>query len=72
VIVLDMQKVINVDYTGLDLLESLQRKLERSSKRLIFAGLNPQPATIFLRSGFAAKIGRENLAPDLAAALERA
>ena len=72
VIILDMQKVINVDYTGLDLLEALQRKLERSSKRLIFAGLNPQPATIFRRSGFDETIGRDNLVPNLAAALERA
>ena len=72
VIVLDMQKVINVDYTGLDILDALHRRLRRSGKRLIFAALNPQPATIFRRSGFEDAVGRENLVSDLTAALEGA
>jgi len=72
VIVLDMQKLISVDTTGLDMLSTLQRKLVRNGKRLLIAGANAQPRSLFERSGFAATLGAENLCDDLATALARA
>lgn len=72
VIVLDMQKVINVDTTGLDMLSTLQRKLARNGKRLFIAGANAQPLSLFSRSGFVDVLGAEHLCADLATALLRA
>jgi SulP family sulfate permease len=72
VIVLDMQKLINVDTTGLDMLSTLQRKLERNGKRLFIAGANAQPRSLFERSGFAATLGAEHFFEDVASARRRA
>jgi SulP family sulfate permease len=71
-IVLDMHKVISVDNTGLDILEALRRTLARNGKTLILSDANAQPRTLFERSGFAERLGRENLTADLDAALARA
>jgi SulP family sulfate permease len=71
-VVLDMHKVISVDNTGLDILEALHRTLARNGKTLILSDANPQPRGLFERSGFADRLGRENLTPDLELALARA
>ncbi len=71
-LILDMQKTINVDTTGLDMLDALHRKLEKNGKRLIIAGANEQPRSLFERSGFAARLGAGNFVTDLAAACARA
>ncbi len=72
VIVLDMQKLINIDTTGLDMLSTLHRKLLRNDKRLFIVGANAQPRSLFERSGFAATLGADNLCDDVATALLRA
>jgi SulP family sulfate permease len=72
VLVLDMRKVLNVDTTGLEILETLHRKLARSGKVLIIAEPNDQPRSLFERSGFIERLGAANVAADLAAALELA
>jgi SulP family sulfate permease len=72
VLILDMGKVLNVDTTGLDIIETLQGKLERAGKHLIVAAAGEQPMSLFTRSGFADRLGREHLVGDLATALERA
>ncbi len=71
-LILDMQKTINVDTTGLDMLDVLHRKLKKNGKMLIIAGANEQPRSLFERSGFAARLGAGNFVPDLAAACARA
>ncbi|HEX2828291.1 MAG TPA: SulP family inorganic anion transporter [Burkholderiales bacterium] len=72
VVVLDMHKLINVDTTGLEILEALHRKLEKNGKTLLIAEANEQPRSLFDRSGFSERLGRQNLAVDLADALARA
>lgn len=72
VVVLDLQKLINIDTTGLDMLATLQRKLARNGKRLMIVSANEQPRSLFARSGFAAALGEANLCETLAEALERA
>lgn len=72
VLVLEMHQVINLDTTGLDFLQTLQRQLGEERRHLVIAGLNEQPASIIRRSGFLASIGEQNVVPDLAAALVRA
>ena len=61
VLVLDLQKTINVDTTGLDILETLHRKLEKNGKALLITGAGDQPMSLFRRSGFAARLGAERL-----------
>jgi SulP family sulfate permease len=71
-IVLDMQKTINVDTTGLDILEALRRKMAKNGKTLIIAGAGAQPLSLFQRSGFSARLGDENLLPNQATGVARA
>ena len=70
VVILEMHKVINVDTTGLDALESLHAALLRRGGRLVLADLNEQPASLLARSGFAATLGQENIFPSVDAALD--
>jgi len=71
-VVLDMQKTINVDTTGLDILEALRRKLSKNGKTLIITGAGTQPQSLFRRSGFSARIGEENLLLNQAEGVARA
>lgn len=72
VLVLDLQKTINVDTTGLDILEALRRKLAKNGKALIITGAGTQPLSLFKRSGFMEKLGAQNLCTDQAAGMARA
>lgn len=71
-LILDMEKVINIDTTGLDMLQALHRALEKRGAQLILCDLNAQPASIVQRSGFGETIGSENLAGNITDALLRA
>ena len=72
VVILEMHKVINIDTTGLDALESLHNTLKRRGDRLILAGLNEQPLSLLKRSGVIEDIGPENVFDSLDAALQAA
>lgn len=72
VLVLDMQKTINVDTTGLDILDSLRRKLDKNGKSLIVTGAGTQPLSLFRRSGFAERLGADKLFPHRAAGVAHA
>ncbi|NMF97573.1 sulfate permease [Aromatoleum toluolicum] len=71
-LILDMEKVINIDTTGLDMLQALHRALDKRGTQLILCDLNAQPASIVQRSGFGETIGSENLAGNITDALLRA
>ena len=72
VVVLDMHKVINIDTTGLDALESLLATLHRRDGRLVLVDLNEQPMSLLERSGFLEELGRGNVFDDFDAALDAA
>jgi SulP family sulfate permease len=72
VVVLEMHKVINIDTTGLDALESLLDTLKRRDGRLILVDLNEQPMSLLERSGFLEQLGRGNVFEDFDAALDAA
>ena len=71
-LILDMSRVINMDATGLDALEGVQRALERSDSQLILFGIKGQPRSIMERSGFLQRLGQENCVDSVEAAIERA
>ncbi len=72
VVVLDMQKIINMDTTGLDILEALCRKLEKNGKALIITGAGAQPMSLFQRSGFIDKFDTHHFFPHHAAGVAHA
>jgi len=72
VVILEMHKVINMDTTGLDALESLHTTLVKRGGRLMLVDLNEQPLSLLTRSGTIEDIGRENIFPTLSRALARA
>jgi SulP family sulfate permease len=70
--ILDMDKVINIDTTGLDILQTLHRNLQKRGAHLVLCGLNSQPGSIVFRSGFSDKLGDDNITANLTEALIRA
>jgi len=71
-VILDLEKVISIDTTGLDILQTLQRNLTRRGATLILCDLNEQPGSLIRRSGFADRLGEENIAGNITDALLRA
>lgn len=72
VVILDFDRVINIDTTGLDILQTLQRNLEKRGARLLLCGLGTQPRSLLERSGFCEHLGADNIHPDLASATAHA
>ena len=68
-LVMEMNRLVLIDASGLDAIEQLQRVLTRQGVRLLLCEVNDQPRGLFQRSGFAQALGPDNLQPDLAAAL---
>lgn len=72
VLILDMTKTVSLDTTGLDLLQTLHRALEKRGAQLILCGLNAQPASIVERTGFGDALGAHGISSSLTDALLRA
>ena len=70
-VVLDLQRLIFIDTSGLDALQRLRRTLVPEKVRLMLCGAAEQPARILARSGFDVLLGADNLAPDVETALAR-
>ena len=70
-LVLDLHQVINIDTTGLDMLDVVRKALEKRGAMLVLCDPNEQPKSLFRRSGFLEKLGVGNLQPDLASGLAR-
>ena len=71
VLVLEAQRLISIDASGVDALTQLYRTLQRQGVALHLCELNEQPRSLLQRSGFSALIGEERIAPTLAEALAR-
>lgn len=68
-LVLDMGGVHTVDATALKNLEALADGCEKRGARLILTGMRDYPARTLTRAGLMHKLGSENIAPSLEAAL---
>ncbi|WP_291008116.1 SulP family inorganic anion transporter [Hydrogenophaga sp.] len=55
-VVLDATRLISLDTSGLDALESLHKAITKRGGRLEFVGLNEQPRSLMERSGFAERL----------------
>ena len=72
VLILRMRSVVAMDTTGLNALENLFEKLQRSGKHLVLSSPQVQPLQVMEKAGFAQRLGRDNICPDFDAALSRA
>jgi sulfate permease, SulP family len=72
VLILRMRKVIAMDATALNALESLHEKLKKRGKHLVLSGPHTQPYMLMDRTGFFDRLGRENVCANIEAALVRA
>jgi len=70
VLVLDMQRLISMDTSGLDALQQLHRSLKRLQVALVMANVNDQPLSLMRRSGFEAELGAGHIVLDMLAAME--
>jgi SulP family sulfate permease len=72
VVILDAERLIQLDTTGLEGLELLRDKLGKRGCVLVISGLNSQPASLLERSGFIEHLGVSNVCKDLDTALAHA
>src|SRR6516162_7338218 len=72
VLILRMRKVVAMDATGLNALEDLYEKLHRKGKHLVLSAPHTNPLMVMEKAGFIDRLGRENVCPNIDAALERA
>ena len=72
VVILHLAAVTALDATALNALDSLHEKLRHHKKHLILSGPHTQPYFLLEKSGFLDRLGADNVAADLEAAVVRA
>ncbi len=72
VVILRLRNMTAIDATGLLALEDLADKLHASGRALILCGARPQPTKLMHQAEFEKHVGKSNICPHIAAALERA
>ena len=72
ILILRMRRVISMDSTAVHSIACIQRKLHQSGRYLILSGIRDQPLDLLAKSGMIHNIGRQNIRPDIHAALARA
>ena len=72
VVVLRLRNMTALDATGLHALDQLARRLQDSGRTLILCGARDQPGRLLAQSELAARIGQENIMPNVDEALARA
>ena len=68
-VVLEMNRLISMDSSGLDALQQLHRTLQRQGIALVLANVTEQPLELIHRTGFDAILGAECIVPSVADAL---
>jgi SulP family sulfate permease len=72
VLILRMRKVVAMDATGLNALEDLYEKMHRKGRHLVLSAPHTNPMMVMEKAGFIERLGRENVCPNIDAALGRA
>ena len=66
-LVLDLQRLVQLDTSGLEALRQLHQALQRRSVALLLAEVNEQPLSLMERAGFAAELGEHQFLPKISA-----
>jgi sulfate permease, SulP family len=72
IVILKLRDMTAIDATGLQAFEDLAERLRKSGRTLILCSAPAQPSRLLAQSEFEQHVGRENICPDVHAALERA
>jgi SulP family sulfate permease len=72
IVILRLRNMTALDATGLYALENFAERLRISGRTLLLCGARDQPASLLARADFVEEVGRENILPNVQAALERA
>ncbi len=67
-LVLDMQRLVLMDTSGLDALQQLHRTLKRQRVDMVLAHVNEQPLALMQRTGFVQLLGDSHVVDSVAAA----
>jgi SulP family sulfate permease len=72
IVVLRLRNMTALDATGVHALEGFAERLHESGRTLLLCGARDQPAELLSGTEFVEEIGRENILPNVQAALARA
>jgi sulfate permease, SulP family len=69
-VVLETQRLVLMDSSGLDALQQMHRTLKRQGIALVLANVNEQPLALARSTGFADELGMDNIVPTVSDALQ--
>ena len=72
VVILRLRNMTAIDATGIHAIETFARRLRNSGRTLLLCGAMPQPSRLLSGTRFLDHLGRENVMPNIQAALDRA
>jgi SulP family sulfate permease len=72
VVILRLRNMTAIDGTGIHAIETFAKRLQSSGRTLILCGAMEQPSRLLLQPRFLDRVGRENVMPNIQAALDRA
>lgn len=72
VVIIRLRNMTAIDATGLFAVEEVARALQKAGRTLILCGAREQPAELMKQAEFEEVVGRENICPNVQAALCRA
>jgi sulfate permease, SulP family len=72
VVILRLRNMTAIDATGIHAIESFAKRLQGSGRSLLLCGAMQQPSKLLLQPRFLDHVGRENIMPNIQAALDRA
>ena len=72
VVILRLRNLTAIDATGIHAVESFAKRLRASGRTLLLCGAMQQPSKLLRQTRFLDHLGRENIMPNIHAALDRA
>ena len=72
VVILRLRNMTAIDATGIHAIETFARRLTESGRALLLCGAMEQPSKLLQQPRFLDHVGRENIMPNIQAALDRA
>ena len=70
--ILRLRNMTAIDATGIHAIETFCQALRLSGRTLLLCGAMQQPSKLLRKSRFLDHVGRENIMPNIQAALDRA
>lgn len=72
IVILRLRNMTAIDATGTHAIESFAKRLTESGRKLLLCGAMHQPSKLLQHPRFLDHVGRENIMPNIQAALDRA